>query len=212
MKRAADTWGFKTIFLWIKIETSGLQKNLPFNRSVPWNCLFGFKLFSTVPSTQKCSHRQFPLLSVLPFLVVGTVSVDLWSWHMSNTLEEMNLFSNCYFCLFPRMVRISAFWMSRGLPRTCSPSTSNTTISPASYDSLTCVSISCSYVVLLPSSLLLGLDLYFFKQSNWLGGSFTPENLNSGLEFALQKKRITVELGLVFVFCVSALSPFEQQL
>ncbi|XP_042663369.1 heat shock factor protein 3 isoform X2 [Tyto alba] len=38
------------------------------------------------------------------------------------------------------MVRTSAFWMSRGLQRSYSPSTSNTTISPASYDSLTCVS------------------------------------------------------------------------
>ncbi|XP_015482255.1 heat shock factor protein 3-like isoform X3 [Parus major] len=38
------------------------------------------------------------------------------------------------------MARISAFWMSRGLPRSCSPSTSNTTISPASYGSSTCVS------------------------------------------------------------------------
>lgn len=156
------------------------------------------------PSTQKCSHRQFPLLSVLSFPVVGTVS-DLWSRLMSNTLEKLCLFPNCYFCLFPRMVRTSAFWMSRGLPRSCSPSTSNTTTSPASYDSLTCVSISCSYVFFLPSSLLLGIDLNFFKQTNWLGRSFIPENLNSGLEFALQKRRATVELGLVFVFCVSAL-------
>lgn len=170
---------------------------------------FGFKLFRAVPRTPERSHSQFPLLRVLPFLVVGTVS-DLWSWLMSNTLENLCLFSNSCFCLFPRMVRTSAFWMSRGLPRSCSPSTSNTTISPASYDSLTCVSISCSYVFFLPSSLLHGINLSFFKQTKWLARSFIPENLNSGLEFALQKKRVTVELGLVFVFHASALSPFEQ--
>uniref|UniRef100_A0A803Y5Q1 Vertebrate heat shock transcription factor C-terminal domain-containing protein n=1 Tax=Meleagris gallopavo TaxID=9103 RepID=A0A803Y5Q1_MELGA len=39
-----------------------------------------------------------------------------------------------------RMVRTSASWMSSGLPRSCSPSTSNTTTSPASSDSSTCVS------------------------------------------------------------------------
>lgn len=157
-------------FFGLRSKLQGFKKNLPFNRSIPCNCLLGLKFFGTVPSTQKCSHRQFPLLSVLPFPVVGTVSVDLWSWLTSNTLEKLCLFSNCCFCLFPRMARTSAFWMSRGLPRSYSPSTSNTTISLASYDSLTCVSISCSHVFFLPISLLLGIDLNFFNKPIDLAG------------------------------------------
>lgn len=81
--------------------------------------------------------------SVLPFHVIGTVSIRLWSWHKSKTLKMLCLFSHCYFCLLPRMARTSVYWMSRGLLRSCSRSTSNTTTSPVSYGSWTCVSIVC---------------------------------------------------------------------
>lgn len=165
----------------LRLVCQGFKKYSFFNRSVPCNCVFEFKLFNPVPSPHRCSHKQFTWWSLLPFSAVRTVSADLWSSFKSNTLEKLCLSTNSYFCLFPRMARISAFWMSRGLPRSCSPSTSNTTISPASYGSSTCVSISNSYTLCQVHSYLVWIslnkqmDLASLSSLKSLIKSFIPE-------------------------------------